>query len=272
MKKIIVLTDFSPASHNACRYAVSLANEMKAQISLVNVTPPSVLVSDSMFATVMITQAEIIQQNKDLMSREIERLSKQDGKKIQGVVREGFIVDIISAMVSKGNADLVVMGMKGRGQSNSVFGSTTISLIRKSDYPILVIPEKAGYTKIDKITYASDFATSIQLESLSALIKMAAVFSAQVSILHVEKNNRFTPENVRGKMNTSHHFSGINHSFHSVYENNVEEGIHKFIEQNPCALLAMVAHKHSLFERTFGKVHTKEMSFKTRIPLLVLQG
>jgi hypothetical protein len=52
----------------------------------------------------------------------------------------------------------------------------------------------------------------------------------------------------------------------------VEEGINQFIETNPTDILTMVAHKHSLFQRLFGKVHTKIMSYQTEIPLLVLQS
>ena len=156
MKKIIVLIDFSDASQNAGSYAASLAREFGAAVTLLNVTPPSVIVHDSMFASVMITQAEILQQNQEQMNQEVSDLSKLYGQEIRGIAMEGFLSDSISDMVLKDKIDLVVMGMKGRGKSNSVFGSSTTTLIRKSDFPILVIPEEATYTSIERITYASD--------------------------------------------------------------------------------------------------------------------
>jgi hypothetical protein len=73
-------------------------------------------------------------------------------------------------------------------------------------------------------------------------------------------------------MKTSVAFSNLHHQFHTINERNVEEGINQFIEKNPTDILAMVAHRHNLFERMFGKVHTKEMSYQTKIPLLVLQN
>ncbi len=271
MKRMIVLTDFSVESHNAGRYAAALAKEFEAAVILLNVTPLSVVVHDSMFASVMVTQAEILQQNRDLMDIEIDQLSKLHGQKITGLTKEGYIADIISDMVAEENIDLVVMGMKGKGKSNSVFGSTTTALIRKSDFPVLVIPAEAEYTCIERITYASDFDTSIEMDSFAALIKIAEKFSAAVSIIHVEKDGRFTAEEAIGKMKTSVQFSRFKPEFHSIREKDVVTGINKFMEQNPCSLLTMVAHKHSLFERVFGKVHTKEMSIQTKIPLLVLQ-
>ena len=272
MKKMIVLTDFSLASHNASRYAVAMAKDFEASVSLLNVTPPSAIVHDSMFASVMVTQAEILQQNRDMMDTEIDQLSKINGQKINGLVKEGYISDIISAIVREEKMDLVIMGMKGKGKSNSVFGSTTTALIRKSDFPILVIPGEAEYKGIERITYASDFDTSIEMDSFSALVKIAERFQAPLAIINVEKSAQFTSDNALGKMNTSVQLSQLNPEFHSIREKDVVAGINKFMDENPCSLLAMIAHRHTLFERVFGKVHTKEMSLQTKVPLLVLQG
>ena len=73
-------------------------------------------------------------------------------------------------------------------------------------------------------------------------------------------------------MKTSLAFSKLNHQFHTINERNVEEGINKFIVKNPTNILAMVAHRHNLFERMFGTIHTYAMSYQTKIPLLILQG
>ena len=272
MKKIIVLTDFSVASHNSSRYAVLFAKEFEAAVTLLNVTAPTVIVHDSMFASVMITQAEILQQNQDLMDQTISELSELNGQQINGIVKEGYISDIVSDLVLEENIDLVVMGMKGKGMSNSVFGSTTTALIRKSDFPILVIPGEAEYKRIERITYASDYDTSIEISRFTALYKIAQKFSAPLAILHVEQSDKFTTGDALGKIKASVQLSGLKPEFHSIREKDVVIGINKYMEENPCSLLAMVAHKHTLFERVFGKVHTMEMSLQTKIPLLILQG
>lgn len=45
----------------------------------------------------------------------------------------------------------------------------------------------------------------------------------------------------------------------------MDEGINKFIEKESTDILAMVAHRHNLFERMFGKVHAKAISYQTKI-------
>jgi nucleotide-binding universal stress UspA family protein len=273
MKNILVPTDFSVASRNAAKYAVSLAQSFNAKVTLVNVAVPPVIIDDSILASVMITQAEIMEENRKMMKTEIEALSKKYSIRIKGFVREGFALDIIPEMAKVKHAELIVMGMKGKGKSKSVFGSTTTAIIRNSTYPVFVITEKAVFKPINNITVASDYNATIEMDRYSILLEISEKFNSLINILHVQKKkNSMNPEKAIGKMKTSLAFSKHKHQFHTINENNVEEGINKFIETNPTDILAMVAHKHSLFERMFGKVHTKVMSYQTKIPLLVLQS
>ena len=273
MKNILVPTDFSTASRNAVKYSVSLVQSFDATVILINVVPPSVMIDDSILASVMITQAEILEENKKKMEQEIEALSKKYSIKAKGFVRAGSALAIISGMAKVKHAELIVMGMKGKGESNSVFGSTTTALIRKSTYPVFVIPEKAVFKPIDNITYASDFDAAVEPDRYTVLLALADKFNSQVNILNVQKKaSSMKPVDAIGKMKASVAFSKHNHQFHTIYEKNVEEGINEFIKQNPTDVLTMVAHKHPFFKHLFGKVHTKAMSYQTKIPLLVLQS
>jgi len=272
MKNILVPVDFSNASHNAAQYAVSLAKVFDAQVTLVSVIQPAVIIDDSVLAFVMTTQAEILENNKELMQKELAALSGDDPFKIKGFVQEGSPVEIIQEMAKSEKADIIIMGMKGKGQSNSVFGSTTTTIIRKSSFPVFVIPQQARYRPIDIITFASDFDTEIEFDRYSLLLDLSEKFNSQIHILNVQtSDSSLSPEKVIGKMETSVVFSKHNPQFHSVDDNKIEQGIQTFIEKNSSDILAMVAHKHNLLQRTFGKVYTKEMSYQSKIPLLVLQ-
>jgi nucleotide-binding universal stress UspA family protein len=272
MKNILVPTDFSIASHDAAKYAVLLAKSLDAKVILLNVVTPPVIIDDSILASVMITQAEIVEGNRELMEKEIEAISNGYSN-IHGFVEEGYALDIIPKWVDEKQVGLTVMGTKGKGKSSSVFGSTTTALIKRYSFPIFVIPENAVFRPIENITFASDFDATIEMDRYTALLELSQQFNSVINILHVQKeNSSLNYEESIGKMRTSLAFSKHKYQFHIINENNVEEGINKFIEQNPSDILAMVAHKHSLFERLFGKVHTKAMTYQTKIPLLVLQS
>lgn len=273
MKNILVSTDFSTASESAAKYAVALAQALNAQVSLVNIVAPPIIVDDSLFAPVLITQAEILEKNKELMKEEVDALSKEYSIKIKGFVKEGFAIEKIQEMAKVKHAELIVMGMKGKGQSKSLFGSTTTSIMKESSFPVLVIPENVAFEPIQNITFASDFDSTIRIDSYDILFEISQSFNSQINILNVQKKkSSMNAEEASGKMETSRVFSKHNHQFHTISESKVEDGINNFIEMNPTNILVMVAHKHSFFERMFGKVHTKVMSYQTKIPLLILQN
>lgn len=271
MKNILVPVDFSKASYNAAEYALSLAEHFHAKIILINAVAPSVMVDDSILASVMITQAEILDASKEALDKEIKSLSEKTISP-EGFVMEGYPSDMIKKIAEEKHADLIVMGMKGKGKSNSVFGSTTTAIIRKSNFPVLVIPEDAVYHPINTITLATQFHYDIERERYALLISIAKENNSFLHLLNVQKPEKeMKNKEVVGKMREHFAFAGLKHSFHSMEDKNVIEGINRFIEENPSDVLAMMAHKHSFFERMLGKVHTREMSYATKIPLLVLQ-
>lgn len=271
MKNILVPIDFSKASLNAAKYAVSFAEALSANLHLLNVVPAPVVIDDSILASVLITQAELSENNHRLMKEEVDSLSKKANVEIKSIVAEGLPSDVITEVAKELKAELIIMGMKGKGKSNSVFGSTATAVIRKAGFPVLVIPENGDYQPIRNITFASDFDPDVESDSYDLLIKLAQKLNIPVYVLNVQKKNcALGAERTIGKMKTSLAFSSLHPEFHSVYDRNVEEGIHMFIEKNPTDVLVMVAHPHNLFERMFGTVHTKEMSYQTKIPLLIL--
>ncbi|MGN6193876.1 MAG: universal stress protein [Ginsengibacter sp.] len=170
------------------------------------------------------------------------------------------------------HADLIIMGRKGRGKSNSPFGSTTTTMMRISDVPVFVIPEHVVFKPINTITFASDFDADKPMGNHIFFQELVEKYNSFIQILKVQKNEyAMTSENVSGKMETDLLLSKLRHRFFVIENKDVERGIHEFLASNPTDILVMVAHKHSLLKRIFGTVHTKEMSYQTKIPLLILQ-
>ena len=273
MKNILVPIDFSVASHHAAKYAVSLAEVFNAKVIFLNVVPETLIIDEEATDATVSMHQELVVNNKELMAKEIKAFSKNHNAKIQGYNEEGSPSDIILEMVNEKKPDMIIMGMKGKEKSNSVFGSTVTAIVRKSSIPVLVIPENAIYQSIDTITFATDFDARTGSDSYSLLMEIAKKYSSFIQILNVQKIGKKMSDNeFIGKMGTHYSFEAMKHNFNTIEDENVIEGINKFIEEKPCEILVMIAHKHSFFERMLGKVHTKKMSYETRIPLLVLQN
>ena len=273
MKNILVPVDFSDASRNAANYATSLAHAFDAKVTLINAIERPTLVDDSVLAPVLVTQAEIVQENSNLINQEMESLSKIYPVRMDAFVREGFITETIGNVAAETAADIIVMGMKGKGESRSFLGSTVTKIIRRQSNPVLVVPAKASFQLPATIAVASDFDPDFENEQYHLLIELAQKFDSMFKIVNVAvKGRQMKPSQAIGKMKISRALAQYATEFHTIREDKVDEGLENFLEEQDPDLLVMIAHEHSFIDRLFGKVHTKEMSYKTRKPLLILPG
>jgi nucleotide-binding universal stress UspA family protein len=273
MKNILVPIDFSDASRNAANYAASLAQAFDARVTLINAIERPTLVDDSVLAPVLVTQAEIVQENSNLINQEMESLLKIYPVRMDAFVREGFITETIGNLATEIAADLIVVGMKGKGESRAFLGSTVTKITRRLSHPVLVVPAKASFQLPATIAVASDFDPDFENQQYHLLIELAQKFDSMFKIVNVAvKGRQMKPSQAIGKMKISRALAQYATEFHTIREDKVDEGLENFLEEQDPDLLVMIAREHSFIDRLFGKVHTKEMSYKTRKPLLILPG
>jgi len=273
MKNILVPIDFSNASRNAANYAASLAQAFDARVTLINAIERPTLVDDSVLAPVLVTQAEIVQENSNLINQEMESLLKIYPVRMDAFVREGFITETIGNLATEIAADLIVVGMKGKGESRAFLGSTVTKITRRLSHPVLVVPAKASFQLPATIAVASDFDPDFENQQYHLLIELAQKFDCMFKIVNVAvKGRQMKPSQAIGKMKISRALAQYATEFHTIREDKVDEGLENFLEEQDPDLLVMIAREHSFIDRLFGKVHTKEMSYKTRKPLLILPG
>ena len=278
MKNILVPVDFSDASFNAINYAAFLANAFNARITLVHAYTDTSAFDERANTKVYDSQEELEAANEKFLKKEIDGIARKFTVKTEGLVMKGKPVNVIGEVAEKINPGIIVMGMKGKGESNSRFGSTTTRMIAKTSIPLLIIPKNAGYKTIDAITLASDFNDEKLPFNFLILEELIKKFNPFIEILNVrgKKDPKLTAEVkllaviVAGKMSTDLAGDKHNYSFNIIEKDNIEEGINKFIKKHPTDLLVMVARKRGYTNKIFGPSHTKIMTKETKIPLLVL--
>jgi nucleotide-binding universal stress UspA family protein len=272
MKNILVPIDFSDASFNASNYAASLANIFDADLILVHAYANPMDIDKMPSSLLLEPEKELQEVKEDLLKENIEIIRKKYTIRIKGFVREGLASLIIQKAAKENKADIIVMGMRGKGKSKLTFGSTTSVIMRKSSVPVLVIPKDIQYKTTSVVTLASDFDQQTEPGNYTLLKQLAKKSDALIQIVNVRKKvSDLSSGEIASKLRIAKAFAEINHKFYTIKGSDADEEIQKFIESHPTDILAMVAHKHTIFERVFGTIHTKEMSHKTKIPLLVLQ-
>lgn len=261
MKNIVVAFDFSDASYNALSYAAFLANTYNTKLILVHgFETKKTAVKDASKAD-----------DAQLLKKEMDGVVRKFTVKIKGIVQQGNTIKTLNEIAAKNNSSLIVMGMKGKGESNSKFGSTTTAMISKTSVPLLVVPKNALYQSIETITLASDFHNEKLLKDFSILEEMIEKFNPFIHILNVQKSgSKLTAQRIAEKMGAGLEWDKYNHSFNVMEQDEIEEGISKFLKKHATDLLIMVARKKSFVSSIFTPSHTRKMTYQTKIPLLIL--
>lgn len=271
MKNIVAAIDFSDASFNAVSYAAYLANAFNSTLIVVHAYTGTEAIDDIPITDIYESASDLDVANKKYLQEQMNALVKKYTVKIKGIILKGKAVSVVKKVSKEEDASVIIMGMKGRGKSNSIFGSTTIGMIGKTELPIIVVPENAEYQPLQNVAIAIDFTDKIPVSKYSVLNELIKKFDPFLQILNVQKkDSELSAEMIAGKMRSGLIWNKYNHNFNIIQEEDIQKGINNFLKNNPADMLAMVAKKHRLLERVFKKSYTRAMSRQTKIPLLVM--
>ena len=271
MKHLLVPTDFSDNAKNAFEFALHIAAEAKAKISLLHSF--SVPTLGGFSEENLIGEAESkLRAFKDYAAETEEFANLQ----INTLIERGFAADEIVRAGNKLKVDLIVMGTQGiSGLDDIFFGSVTESVIEKAGQPVLAVPEAAKYTNINNIAFASSFKHT-DLHMMSRAMKFADIFDATLTCIHITKQAKNDWWQKVIKTHTPEGFWKPEQlerlKFKMLNESNVSQGLQQYVEHNDVNILTMVIHKRSFLQKLFSPSLTKELAESAYVPLLALPG
>jgi nucleotide-binding universal stress UspA family protein len=269
MKKILVTTDFSNASRNAAEYAIPFAKKLGVQVQLLHVYHEHIPAAIMPVETRVIEESEVDIANERLLAKEIEYLNGKFSIEVNGDLKTGARSDTIHTVAEEMNAGLIIMGMAA-GDTSGI-GSTILKTIRKTEIPVLIIPEYFSFTSIKNIVLAVDFNEMTTRQSFEPLLEIVNNFDASLRVLHVEKaGQEMKSSEVPEKLQLAESLASFTYIYDRVENDNADLAIENYVQNYSTDMLVLLAHHHNIFERLFGVVHTKKLSHEVRVPLLVL--
>lgn len=190
---------------------------------------------------------------------------------IEYIVDIGFAVDAISSSVQEYDIGLVVMGTKGDGMIHQVFGSTTLSVIKKVNCPILTVPLSAQYTGLHNIAIASDYAHQDEIKGFETLHDLSQSLQSHLHVLTLNASNRIDGKNIiSGDLQLNKFFPEYDLDYHVKSTDNVENGLNQLVEEIHADMLVLIPRNRELFKRMFGKSVTKKMVLHSNLPIMAL--
>jgi len=210
-------------------------------------------------------------------------LEEIKARKIKGVdvdfdLLRGSPSDAISAVAHHYKPGLIVMGTKGRHRfARGFFGSTTARAIAGGKIPVMAVPpeyDPATFKGAKKLLYVTSF-DATDFNRMNRLLAFVRPFKAKIYCMHVHLKGSMAVDEelmkrIREKFDEA--YSGFDVECGLLQSEDLLEGLESFIQTRQIDVLAITARKQSLIEQVFQPDISRQILFRTHIPLLVFGG
>jgi nucleotide-binding universal stress UspA family protein len=284
VRKIVVPTDFSLESENACIYALHLARSLKAEIKILHVY-------ENPIDDVSIRKSSTFEEYAESVSMEVEEdaraglqafserirhymsTNRIQDVKIHSSLVMGSIVRKIGGVCQVYAPDFVVLGIVGKesGVKNILTGLAD-ALIRDLGIPVYAIPGSSEDKALDQmnILYATDFNEQDHV-SLNRLLGLMEPFDKRIDCIHIDAYHNPANELRMNELNNflSETYPGQDIQCYLTEDEDVYRGIKGFAENNNINLLSFTFHKRRIFEKLFKPNLFKKILHEASIPVLI---
>jgi len=285
MKKILVPIDLSEYTLNVCKYAVSLAKKINAEIKFLHVYRdpsengnPKNTTSWEKHSKLASEQAlEKAQKKLVKFSKKMEeQIPEKDFLKVRlhFSLQKGEPIYVIKAISEKYQPHLIILGPKGKHDKSNIFiGSVTTKVIESSAFPILTIPKSANLPDHKlKIMYATNFEEADN-KSLEALMKIVEPFETEIHCIHFNAENDHLKKEKVNELNQSFkmNYPGVNLQCDLFENKDLLRGFEKFINEQDIDIVSFSSPKRNLIYKIFNSNKLKQMVSASKIPMLIFR-
>jgi nucleotide-binding universal stress UspA family protein len=270
--KIVLLTDFSPLSRVAIRFALRMAGPLHAEFTLLNVVrlegPSKANLKLKHIEKLLLQAAE--EEGKKMID-ELKAEVKGDYTLRFKAMQGHTVARAVTNYTAKNPTNMVVMGSRGASALKKArMGGTTVSVLDDCEVPVLAIPELAQYKSLQNMVYASDL-KNVQKE-LEILTEFAAIYGSTIHMIHVvpvvDKKTEIARKAVE-ELLAKQKYTKVD--FRILIDENIPAAIDQFIKETNAELLTTFTHHLNLFEKLFALSVTRTLAYQGNIPLLALK-
>ncbi len=286
--RILVPTDFSPASDRAVSLAKELADRFDAELHLLHVR---IVVDEPTLDTAILDEVEqILAVSESRTRRALERTVENGRTRYHAHIKRGNVpADVIVDAVSEYDCDLVIMGTHGhRGFKNFLVGSVAKKVVYRSPVPVLTTrAETTGTMPPRKILVAHD-SSDESVHGVRVAAAWARRLQADITLLHVVELLTYPSfygdfmvrddysERVIGRCHRAldqiaeEHLGGIPHET-AVIHAHAAPGIAKYAEENDFDLVVLATHGLSGITRALLGSVAERVTQLSEVPVLTVR-
>ena len=276
MRKILLPTDFSENAENAIKYAIELYKNEECEYYILNVFFVIGFATDNIMAPEIgeIAYKSAKETSEKGLKTTLNKLQKNNLSRHQFFTISKFnsLLNSIDEVVEEKKIDIIIMGTQGyTNATDIIFGSNTVMIMEKErSCPVLAIPSEVNFTKPKEIVFPTSYNTHYKKPELEHLIDIATINKAAIRILHIENDNVQEQSESINRLLLDEYFEGIEHSFHTLYNVEVEVALDCFVQSRDSNMIAFINKKHGFIESIFSRHLVQKLGYKSKVPVLTM--
>ncbi|MEM6719321.1 MAG: universal stress protein [Bacteroidota bacterium] len=272
MKNILMLTDFSTCSRNAIQYAVNFLKDEPCCFYVMHVHKSGSFTLDDLMSSATANVYDSV------LKAEKERLEKLKNTleetayahhTFETILEYNSFIDATHKIIEEKNIHLLVAGFNGVSNAAEIlFGSHTLSIIRRINCNTLVVPEDAKFHQPKTILVPLDAKDDIHNDAFGKILGVVRDRNIHMHVLRVyEKGfsgNRYD-ESFLMK-----HCKDINYTYNVIENVPLDYAKSSYVQIHEIDTIGLIVQKESVFDRLFKHSSTTTISKTLKRPLLVL--
>lgn len=273
INKILIPTDFSINSKTGIRFGIQLASQNKSSLIFyhyVHFLKPTSWSNDKYHSYV----SNEVESARSKLFKFINDVYSEAGitkAKFEYIVEQGveFKESIIKYAI-KTNANFICMSTRGAGRFKKIIGTNASGLLTNSPIPVFIIPKTYRRKPITSIMYSSD------MNNLSSELKMvkdfAGVLKAKILVFHYDSLLEVGDVKTKlVKLIKQFKGPGIEFIFQKLnIEQPLAQQLMKDVRKSKVSLAVLFTdQKRDWFDKLFLSSKSADMSFESKVPLLV---
>ncbi|WP_350285334.1 universal stress protein [uncultured Croceitalea sp.] len=277
MKKILLPTDFSKNAFNAISYGLQLFKDDECTFYLLNTYTPRFYRVDYLIGGPPVST--IPDMGVDLSLEGLKRTRERVEKEFPNPKHQFKTISVFNTLTAQiqetcesEQIAMVIMGTQGASGAEEFFlGSNTVHVIRKSDCPVLAVPEDYTFKGIDQILFPTDYASKYKIEELEPLQQMALKFNAVIHVVHAVEDDDITARQLKNKAFLKEQLKEYKVVFQDVTKQYMPNVVHNYTDKNQIDLIVMMNKRHSFLDRLLLKQNVDVIGYSSSVPFLVLR-
>ncbi|GAB4006277.1 hypothetical protein GCM10028808_07920 [Spirosoma migulaei] len=267
MKKILLLTDFSEASHKALEFARSFFSDTVVDFHLLCVYPVE---ADGFYSPRHVAETvhtAFISQLRDMVT-ELRKQPAIDWHTFRSSAMPGKLIDVVRQNLDAEAYDLLVIGAKKDG-TNELFGNSATTLIRQLNANILVVPFDAVSKPIRRIVLAIDFANLKSCKLLCPVKELASLKGATLTLLTIDTPGKKAIRLER-EISIRQFLAPLEPTVARLQSSDARKGIDDYLAGHSVDLLVTIPKHKGLNDILTGKSITRSLAYMPPVPMLTL--